>query len=84
MLTHKRRQKLELFWLPRPRRSPHDFLGTKIRWLEKSGTYEIVRFTEGIGDYMVFKCGSRIAVARSLNRAKRAALQNAERSGLLL
>lgn len=79
-----RRTKFELHWGARPYRTPTKFLGLKTRYIEVSHTYEIVRFSEGLGDYLLFKGGVRIAVKKSLSGAKRAAEKDARASRVLL
>lgn len=77
MLARNRPKKLELLWGARPIRSEHQYLGTKVRWIERCRIYEVVRFTGGIGDYLVFRGGQRISVKKSLSGAKRAAEKDA-------
>ena len=81
LLQRNRHKKLELIWGARPIRTPHPYLGTKSRWIERSRMYEVVRFSEGTRAYGVFKSGVRIAEKHSLSGAKRAAERDAAASG---
>ncbi len=83
LLKRHRPAKLDLIWGSRSIRTPHKFLGIRSRWIERSRTYEVIRFSDGIGDYLVFKRGVRIAVKRSLSGAKRCAEKDARESGEL-
>ena len=83
LLKRRRPARLDLVWAARPKRTPHQFLGTKSLWIERSRTYEVIRFSEGVGDYQVLKRGHRIAVKKSLSGAKRAAANDARQSGEL-
>lgn len=74
MLVRSRKPKIEIRWCVRPRRKRHDFLGIKSVWFESERRYQIIRFSEGIKDYGVYRFGIRITERRSLAGAKRAAL----------
>jgi len=87
---HRFRTRIELHWCSRPVKQIHRDFGIKRTWWDKTHTYQVVHFSDGLRSrdgrryFKVMREGQVLTLKHSLIGAKRAAEFHAQKNGLLV